>query len=65
VPEAQRLAAQELLTALAEELLIREVPSRPQAPTLLGVGADEPAGGSGASASAFPEPMPRSVLGGA
>ena len=65
VPEAQRLEAQELLTALAEELLIREAPSKPQAPTLPGMGASKPAGGSGASASAFPEPMSKSVLGGA
>ncbi len=45
VPEEQRLVAQELLTALAEELLIREVPSMPQEPTVPGVGAGEPAGG--------------------
>ena len=58
VPEAQRLAAQELLTALAEELLIRELPSMPREPTLPGVGTGEPAGGSGASASAAPSPRP-------
>lgn len=63
VPEAQRLAAQELLTALAEDLLIREAPSMPREPTFLGVGAGEPAGAGGAPASAFCEPMSRSALG--